>query len=357
VKSGIIGCGVIAASHLRILQRIRPERSVYLCDIDQSKTKQLAARFPVQGIYSSVDDFLRSEKPDAVHIVTPPHTHAALAEQAILAGCHVFLEKPVTETAEDYVRISQLASGCEKVLCCGYSTLGMPVVIRAMREARSGRLGRLIAVHCSFAGSEPGGVIPYGNSNHWAYLLRGGVLQNMIDHPLSLVIELMDPIEAHSVFVARRNILPYDCPDLIHVSLRSRDQIGSITLSLGHGCNERRAQLLFEGGSIMIDMGRQLYSLIPGRGPQNFVKKALSGISEGYAFAGGTVKNIVQGLTGKLQRDPGIVNVMEGFYKTIETGTGLLASPRVVLALTTLLDDIWNEIDYRPVPRHEEVPL
>jgi len=35
------------------------------------------------------------EKPDVLHITTPPQSHLTLAKQAVAAGCHVFLEKPV----------------------------------------------------------------------------------------------------------------------------------------------------------------------------------------------------------------------------------------------------------------------
>jgi predicted dehydrogenase len=347
MKIAVIGCGVIAASHLRILKKIKPDARIYLCDIDRRRAESLAARLSVEGVYSNVDDLLSSEEPDAVHITTPPHTHAALAEKAILADCHVFVEKPVTETVEEYKRISSLAQERGKVLCCDYSALGMPVVMKAMQEIRSGNLGRLIAVHCSFADSNSGDAIPYGEATHWAYRLRGGVLQNMIDHPASLALAAMEEIQELHVFVARRNVLPYDCPDLIHVSVRSEDQMGSFTLSMGHGCHERWAQFLLEGGSITIDMGRQLYSCTRGTGPQNFVQKTWSGVARGYAFAGGTVKNILQVYTGKLQRDPGIVNVMDSFYQAAATGKELLVPHRTMMAITTLLEEIWKAIKIR----------
>jgi predicted dehydrogenase len=347
MRIAIIGCGSIAGSHIRILTRVRPNSKIYLCDIDKQRAEELARRYTVEEIFTQAGDVLRSVKPDAVHITTPPRTHASLAEHALLAGCHVFVEKPATETLEEYTRIAALAKDQSRVLCGDYSVLGMPVVMKAMDTIRSGRLGGLVSVHCDFAGSEAGGVIPYKDPHHWAYRLWGGILQNMIDHPAALVLAAMDPIEDHSFFVARRNMLPFDSPDFIHVSVRSRDQMGSFTLSLGHGCNERKAHFLLEGGSILTDMGRQLYSCITGSGPQSFIKKGTTGISQGCAFAGGTVKNMVRACAGKLQRDPGIVHVMEAFYSAIERGTQLLVTHENILAITKLLQEIWKKIGYR----------
>lgn len=219
----------------------------------------------------------------------------------------------------------------------------------------SGSLGRVVAVHCTFAGSEGGGMIQYKDPHHWAYRLRGGILQNMIDHPLSLALSALDPVDRHHLTVNRRNILPYGCPDLMHLSLANDHQVGSVTLSLGHGCNERRAQFILEGGSIVIDMGRQLIGSIQGRGPQNFVKKALSGVSEGVAFAGGTVGNMVKAVRGKLARDPGIAAIMQNFYQAMESGEPLIVRHETVLAMTGLLDDVWKEVGYTPSSSLAEV--
>ncbi len=346
MKTGLIGCGAIAGSHLRILKRIMPSSQIYLYDADRSKAELLASQAPVAGICGSLDDLFGAIHPDAVHILTPPKTHATLAGAALRSHCNVFLEKPVTETLEDYRMLAELAASNGRVLCCDYSTLGMPVVMKALEAIRSGSLGRLIAVHCNFAGSEGGGMIPYKDPDHWAYLLRGGILQNMLDHPASLVLAAMDPIQDQQIFYARRNLLPYDCPDLIQVSVRNADQVGSFILSMGHGCNERNAQFLLEGGSIQIDMGRQLYSCIRGRGPQNFLKKAMSGISQGYASIGGTFRNVLQAVTGKLQRDPGIANMVKNFYETIEGRSTLMIPSGTVEAITTLDEIIWKEVKY-----------
>lgn len=347
MKIALVGCGVIAASHLRFLKKIIPSANIHLCDLDQSKAKEFASKSCIQGIYTSLDDLLSSEKPDTAHILTPPPTHTALAEKAIRAGCHVLIEKPVTETAEEFIKISNLAKLHNKILSADYSTLGMPVVLKAKKEIDSGKFGRLIAVHCNYACSWHGNTIPYGDPNHWSYFLKGGILQNWADHPASLILDVMDPIHDHNIFFSRRNILPFDCPDLLNVVVRNQDQIGSFTLSLGHGSTDIRTHFVLEGGSIIVDIRRMLITYTHGKGPQNFIKRALSGILEGYSLASGTIRNAFEVVTGKMQREPGILNVVENFYKVVASEEELIVSHETVLAVTKLLEEVWKEIDYK----------
>lgn len=349
MKIGIIGCGTIAHSHVRIIRQLMKNAHLLLCDLNKLNADKLATEFGAQGIYTSVDELFSKETPDTSHILTPPTTHAKLAEKAILSGCHVLIEKPATETLEEFNKISNLASKKNKILLVNYSTLGMPVVLKAREAIKSGKFGRLIAVHCNYAASWPDNTIPYGDPNHWSYFLRGGTLQNWADHPASLVLDVMDPIEDHKIFCSSRNILPYNCPDLLHVVAKSKDQIGSFTLSLGHGSTDIRAYFFLEGCSITIDIRRMLISYTKGKGLQNFFKRALSGILDGYSLAGGTIKNALKLITGKLKREPGIINVISNFYKAISSGEELLVRRDTVAAVTKLLEDVWNEIDYKPM--------
>ncbi|MFQ5651313.1 MAG: Gfo/Idh/MocA family protein [bacterium] len=347
MKIVITGCGLIADTHVRALEQVQPGARILLCDRDRSRAEALARKWSLKAVHTDLAALLASEKPDAVHIVTPPPTHATLATQAIRAGCHVYVEKPVTETRASFEKLAALAAKKQVVLYPGYSTLGMPVVLRLKREMAGGRFGRLIAVHCTFGCSWPNNRIPYNTPDHWAYALKGGILQNMIDHPASLVLDLLAPIKHHKILVGRRNVLPYDCPDLLHVALENEDQVGSFTLSLGHGSADRRAHLLFEKGSVTVDMGRMLFTATEGRGPHNFVKKAASGLQEGLAQITGTFGNAWQTVRGKLRKEPGITNLIENFYANIAGQAERLVRDETVLEVTHLLDVIWNEIDYR----------
>ncbi len=348
MKIAVTGCGLIAESHLRILRDLHADAEIILCDLDNERAQALAHKWSIQQTYNDFADLLSVEKPDTVHITTPPPTHASLAEEAIRAGCHVFVEKPVAETGKDFKRLLDLAEEKQAVLYPGYSTLGMPVVVKLKQEIAAGRFGRLISAHCNYGCSWPNNQMPYADPGHWAYRLRGGVLQNMADHPASLILDLIVPVKQHRVLFSSRNILPLDCPDLLHVAVENDDQIGSFTLSLGHGSADRRAHLLFEQGSVVLDMGRMLVCNTTGRGPHNFAKKAFSGLAEGWQLITGTFDNAWQTARGRLRKEPGIRNLVADFYACISHDSPRLVRNETVAAVTALLDSVWGKMNLQP---------
>ena len=109
MKIGIIGCGTIGAAHVRILLKLMRNARLCLCDLNRSNAEKLATKFKAQGIYTSIEDLLSKERPDTVHILTPVSTHLALAQKAIRARCHIYVEKPITEKTSEYKRLFKLA--------------------------------------------------------------------------------------------------------------------------------------------------------------------------------------------------------------------------------------------------------
>jgi predicted dehydrogenase len=203
MKVFLIGCGMIAPTHLRALKMIVPGE-ICLCDADRSKAEGLGTKLGISRLYTDLEEMLASERPDSAHILTPPPSHAEIARTVIQAGRHVLVEKRITETSEEFTQLSRLAKERERILAGNYSTLGMPIVMKARQQIASQRLGRLISAHCTYAASWPGNIIPYGNPDHWTYKLLGGILQDWADHPLSLIVGVMDPIEEQRVRIYSR---------------------------------------------------------------------------------------------------------------------------------------------------------
>ncbi|MHA1343134.1 MAG: Gfo/Idh/MocA family protein [Promethearchaeota archaeon] len=343
---GIIGCGAIAESHTRIIKGLMKNINLFLCDIDKSKAEKLANRYKIQNIYTNVDELISKEKLHTAHILTPLSDHFEIAKKALRAGCHIYIEKPITESIIELKDLLDLAKNKEKVICAGYSALSMPAILKAKREIDSGKFGRVIAIHCDFMCSEQGNLIPYRDPNHWAYSLRGGILQNMADHPASLVIDVIDGVNEYNLFFSRRNFLPNDCPDIMHVAMQNEDQIGSFTLYFGKGNSHRYIQYFLERGTIIVDMTRQLVSYIRNQGPQNFIKKTMTGIKIGWNFAGGSVFNVYRVIKGSLERNPGIVNLIKNFYNTINGKEELIVKHATVISVVSILEEIWKEINY-----------
>ncbi len=76
-------------------------RWVAACDVEGLMAEQLALRFGIPEHFDNFDTMLRKVNPDVVHITTPPQYHVPLAESAMAAGCHVFVEKPLALNYRD----------------------------------------------------------------------------------------------------------------------------------------------------------------------------------------------------------------------------------------------------------------
>jgi len=64
---------------------------------------------------------LQAAAPDVVHITTPPQSHFSLATQCLEYGCHVYLEKPFTVTAEEAESLIALAESRGSKITAGHN--------------------------------------------------------------------------------------------------------------------------------------------------------------------------------------------------------------------------------------------
>jgi predicted dehydrogenase len=93
--------------------------------------------------YSSIDELLERTRPDVVVVATPPDAHAASCLRAIEAGCHVFCEKPLVDTAAGADRIIEAARVAGRLVAVNLEFREHPI-FRAVRDGvRSGVHGRL----------------------------------------------------------------------------------------------------------------------------------------------------------------------------------------------------------------------
>ena len=141
-----VGAGHMGRSHALAYHRID---GFEICGIVTRSPESAAALNKELGTdhptFSDFQEALRVTQPDAVSISTYPDTHAAFAEAAFDAGCHVFIEKPLAETVEAAERIVAKAREKELKLVIGYilrhhpswikfieiaQTLGKPLVMR-----------------------------------------------------------------------------------------------------------------------------------------------------------------------------------------------------------------------------------
>jgi predicted dehydrogenase len=94
LEIAVIGCGLVAASHLAALRKIARVKPVAVCDLNEPMARNLAKQFSVPHYFTDVSELLSNVHPHVCHITTPPRTHLPLALQVLQGGSHLLLEKP-----------------------------------------------------------------------------------------------------------------------------------------------------------------------------------------------------------------------------------------------------------------------
>ena len=107
LKAGVLGAGHLGKIHLKLLQQSERYELVGFYDPSEENAKKVSEEFGYTS-FDSVEELIDSV--DMIDIVTPTLSHFECAKMAIHKGCHVFIEKPITNTVMEAEAIKTLAS-------------------------------------------------------------------------------------------------------------------------------------------------------------------------------------------------------------------------------------------------------
>jgi predicted dehydrogenase len=157
LRIGIAGCGRAARGHLERLLSL-PEVEIIACadPVDETAASFVAAVHEarpgsVVRVFSDHRELLQQARPEAVFIFTPHRWHYHLAMDALQAGCHLFIEKPLSTNVQEATDILGLARGRGLQVAVGYQYRLLPSLGEARRRLQGGELGGLRLVTASMA--------------------------------------------------------------------------------------------------------------------------------------------------------------------------------------------------------------
>ena len=149
LRVGLIGSGKMGLHHLKAIGTSQLATVVGIAD-PAASLEELKPVLPADAIVvASAAEMLERARPDVVHIVTPPSTHADLAILAIRAGCHVYVEKPFTLTAEEASRVLALAAERGVKVCAGHQVLFEAPALGIWDNL--GQIGRMVHIESYFS--------------------------------------------------------------------------------------------------------------------------------------------------------------------------------------------------------------
>ena len=123
---------------------------------DPQKSLAAAKDLHIARAYGSftemaAEEAKRSDRIDAVAIVTPNHLHHAIAKAFLEAGIHVICDKPLTTTLEDAVDLSETVTRTNLIFGLTYTYVGYPLVRQAREMVLAGELGAVRMVQVEYA--------------------------------------------------------------------------------------------------------------------------------------------------------------------------------------------------------------
>lgn len=148
IRIALIGCGHMAGLHAPHLKLQEEVELVACCDVSVELAQRwLHTHWSDQShrpeVFSDRAVMYERVKPDAVIIATPHTSHFKHAVEALDAGCHVLLEKPMVTSAQDGRILGEKVKASGKVFVIGYNTPCTPQFHYIREVIRNGTFGRL----------------------------------------------------------------------------------------------------------------------------------------------------------------------------------------------------------------------
>ena len=143
MKVALLGVGYWGSKLLRNLVRLIPVRSNIVVVDSLDRLSSAYDDHPGITLAVSLEEALADDDVEAVLIATPVETHSDLALQALRAGRHVFVEKPLASSVSDAVRVVRTADEMGLKLMVGHTFLFSPRVERIAAHLATGETGRI----------------------------------------------------------------------------------------------------------------------------------------------------------------------------------------------------------------------
>jgi len=141
-------------NHARVLHDLANVELAGMADQDAATAQQVGAATGTRG-YESYQELLEQERPQAVVVAVPSDAHHRVVLDALAAGCHVLVEKPIAATVEQADELVKAASKAKKVLAVGHIERYNPAVLEPKRRLEEGQLGRVFQLHARRLGPFP----------------------------------------------------------------------------------------------------------------------------------------------------------------------------------------------------------
>ncbi len=149
LRVGVVGLGYWGPNLVRNFYELPEAEVAWVCDLDQERLDRIGQRYPGIPLTTSFAQILADDSVDAVALATPVGTHYALGREALEAGKHTFVEKPLAASSAEAEALARLAADRGLILMPGHTFLYSPPVNVVKELIDSGELGEIYFISTS----------------------------------------------------------------------------------------------------------------------------------------------------------------------------------------------------------------
>jgi predicted dehydrogenase/nucleoside-diphosphate-sugar epimerase len=323
LRVALIGAGKMGLHHLAAIKSVPGASVVAIADPTANAEALRAVTSPDLQVFADAKTMFETARPDVVHIVTPPGSHAALGRLAVQHGAHVYIEKPFTPTHAEAAALLAEAAQAGVSVCAGHQCLFERPSVAALDELR--RLGTLVHVESVFAFRKVRRNITHVEQAidilpHAVYPLLAQLRWDGLDAPLEL--KGLDVRNSGDVYAL----------------VRIGDRTGIIVVTLSGRPVEQYQHLVGTNGWLRADyIAGSLTRIVgPGAGPGVLLvpyrrsRQTFTGAARGLA-------SLIFGGHGSY---PGLVAITAAFYRSIVDKQPSPVPPSAILDTVDLCERI-----------------
>lgn len=244
----IAGCGSIGRRHGRVLAGLGV-RDIRACDPVLAQQVAFHDEVGIAKLFDSFEAGLAGQ-PDAVLVCTPTWMHLPMAEQALRAGCHVLIEKPLSPTPQGVDALSDLAAERGKKVMVALCFRYHEGLLRARELLRSGRVGRLASIRALVGEHLPSVRLDYHNLFSSKYAGAFDLI-----HEVDLALWFADqPVRRVLGISGTYSDIGIKAPDLAELLVEFEDRcVASIHLDFFQRPRRRQIELMCTEGTIIVE--------------------------------------------------------------------------------------------------------
>ncbi len=341
LRAAILGCGAIARTHVEAVAAVDGVEICAVADLDERRRDEIAVAVGGVPAYASADDLLREERPDAVHVLTPPSSHAALTLSALGFGAHVLVEKPMALSTSEADAMIEAASAAGRVVATCHNMLFKPSMQRAIDLVRKGEIGRVVHVVTFWGVAGETGPYAGDPGAHWAWRLPGGFFTNFLPHTISLQEQFLGPDLQVGEVVVGATEGAVEAPTDLSVTFRGSSGWGTMTVSTSIRPGMKFVEVYGTRGVIRVDMARETCVVQRQRKAPGMIAKVLFGLEHAAQLIAGTAVSAAMVATGGWGNNPGMAPLVQEFYDSIRTGTAPTVDAVRGRSMVAAMESIW----------------